>query len=248
MARVLTVAMAPPLLQEPEDKVWIVVDVLRASSTLVTLLDQGCEKVLVARTVAQARRMAEEQNAVLIGEINGVPPRGFDYGNSPRELMGIPFWGREIVLKTSNGTVALHKVRNAQAVLIGCALNASACCRAALELGRQEGRGVGILCSGSSRGFALDDGACAGFLVTILLSMSEPEEFVPDDAAWAMRQLWQSYGSFEKPFADSASGRRVIEIGDGGDLSFCARIDASVTVPYLVRAEPDSIVRWHPAP
>jgi 2-phosphosulfolactate phosphatase len=233
----LDVAFLPSEARSLANTVCIVVDVLRASSTIVTLFERGCPRVLLAKSVSEGRRMARAGGHLLAGERNGLPPAGFDLGNSPAELKDLDLTGRSVVLTTSNGTAALQRVSGAPGVLVGCPLNALACCSAALTLARGAGADLTVVCAGRQRRFALDDAGCAGFLVETLCEMGSGLVSLTD-AAQCARRLWLSYGDAERVFRDSASGRRVLEIGHAEDLALCARVDGSAIVPRLAPGRP----------
>jgi 2-phosphosulfolactate phosphatase len=144
----LDVALLPALLPEPATSVCIVVDVLRASSSCVTLLDSGAPSIAVAATVDEARALQSGimPDALLCGETGGLPPEGFDYGNSPVEFASLNLSGREVVMATSNGTRALARVASAPAVFVGCLLNRAQSCAAALAAALVAGAGITVVC------------------------------------------------------------------------------------------------------
>lgn len=234
------VALVPGEARRWHGTVCIVVDVLRASSTIVTLFDRGCRTVIPAGSVTEARRLARKHGYVLAGERDGLAPPGFDFGNSPSELAHAALEGKTVVLTTSNGTVALRRLAHAPAVLIGCLLNATACCQQGLALAERYDAPLGIVCAGRHGYFVLDDSVCAGFLVETVMGLlrSRGEECTLGDAARAAWRLWRSYPDFCTAFRESASGRRVMEIGLEEDMVFCARPDVSRGVPILVQATP----------
>jgi 2-phosphosulfolactate phosphatase len=241
----VNVALVPGEARRWRGTVCIVVDVLRASSSIVTLFDRGCRSVVPARSVAEARRLAREYGYVLAGERDGLAPPGFDFSNSPSELTRAELEGKTVVLTTSNGTAVLRRLTHAPAVLIGCLLNATACCQQALALAERYNANLGIVCAGQHGYFVLDDGVCVGFLVetVVRLLQSRGGECVLGDAAQAARQLWRSYPDLDTAFRESASGRRVLEIELEEDITFCTRPDVSRVVPILVRAAPPRIER-----
>jgi 2-phosphosulfolactate phosphatase len=241
----IDVALVPGEALRWRKTVCIVVDVLRASSSIVTLFDRGCRTVVPAGSVAEARWLARAHGYVLAGERDGLMPPGFDFGNSPAELARAELEGRITVLATSNGTVVLRRLADAPAVLIGCLLNATACCRQALALAQRYDASLGIVCAGRDGSFVLDDGVCVGFLVETVIDLlrSRGDECILGDAARAAWQLWHSYPNFDTAFRESASGRRVVQIGQEEDIAFCARPDVSRIVPILVQATPPHIER-----
>lgn len=116
--------------------VALVIDVIRATTTLAVLFDRGCARVLVAGDVPGARAFAAAHPGeyLLAGEVGGLPPPGFDFGNSPVEMAAADLSGREVIFCTTNGTRALHACAGAGAILAGSLRNAQAVCRAALRL------------------------------------------------------------------------------------------------------------------
>jgi 2-phosphosulfolactate phosphatase len=118
--------------------VAIVIDVVRATTTLAVMFDRGCARVLVAGDIPEARAFVASASSSLLlaGESGGLRPPGFDFGNSPVELAGAELAGREVVFCTTNGTRALRACAGARAIMAGSLRNAEAVCRAAL-------RGVG---------------------------------------------------------------------------------------------------------
>ena len=136
---VVDVALTPAelggeLRLRPTD-VAIVIDVIRATTTLAVLFDRGCARVLVAGDIPAARAYAAAHpGSLLAGEMGGLPPSGFDFGNSPVELAAADLNGRELIFSTTNGTRALHACVGAGVILAGSLRNAQAVCRAALRL------------------------------------------------------------------------------------------------------------------
>ncbi|AFV10693.1 putative 2-phosphosulfolactate phosphatase ComB [Thermacetogenium phaeum DSM 12270] len=237
----IDVALAPAEVS-PEflEMACIVVDVLRASSTIVTLLDKRCRLVYTVEEVADARSLARSQGLLLGGERNGLTVRGFDFGNSPSEVEGFPPGDRAAVLTTTNGTRTVAAVASAPAVLIGCFLNAHACCQSALELSRRYSTDIGIVCAGEKGKFVLDDAFCAGYLVETLRLLAEKDglEVTLSDAAQAAGRLYQSYPDIMAAFAESFSGRRLKEINRTVDLELCSRLNTTEVVPILIARSP----------
>jgi 2-phosphosulfolactate phosphatase len=240
----LQVAFLPRDVGAPAGRVCVVMDVLRASSTLVTLLERGAAPVYVAGTVDAARALAASLpgRALLCGEVGGLPPPGVDHGNSPTEMAGLPLVGRPVVLATSNGTRALAALAAAPAVLVGCFLNTTAAVTRGLALARTLDADLTLVCSGDANGsqFSLEDALAAGYLVDRALAQDGAETTVLDDAARAAWRLWQSYAAAAPPaeaaargFADSTHGRDLARLGFDADLAYCARVDASQAVPRL---------------
>ncbi|MGH2487447.1 MAG: 2-phosphosulfolactate phosphatase [Ktedonobacterales bacterium] len=131
----LTPAILTPMASGLGSTVMVVVDVIRATTTLAVMFEQGCRRVLVAPDITAARAARSlSPNALLAGEVNGAAPAGFDLGNSPAEIATFSLADREVIFATTNGTRALRACANARAVYAGSLRNAHAVCAAALAL------------------------------------------------------------------------------------------------------------------
>ena len=228
-------------------KVCIVVDVLRASSTLVTLLESGASRVYAIRSLAHAHRLRRSEGCILAGERRGYPPPGFDFGNSPFRLAQADLQGKPVVLSTSNGTAVLNRLKGFPLVLAGCFLNAHACCQAAIEAAQQRGLEIEIVCSGHLGKFLLDDAVCAGYLVGELQRQLEAQRqpLKKSDSALAVEKLYHSFPDALSAFLLSETGQKVIEIGDAPDNEFCSRIDVSQKVPMLVPGAAPQLINYY---
>lgn len=215
------VAFAPELARAAPTA--IVVDVLRATSTIAQALAAGYGRVHCCVSVDDARTLRDELGrGVLAGERACVRIPGFDLGNSPREFLE-PV-GNVAILTTTNGTRALVAAsEHAERVLAASLLNVGAVVRTA----REAGEDVLIVCAGVEGAFAMDDAYCAGLLVTLL----EGEE---TDAAHAAVRLSESFDSPEAGLRASQSARNLLAAGLEEDIAWCARIDALGAVPRVV--------------
>jgi 2-phosphosulfolactate phosphatase len=198
--------------------VGIVVDVLRATSTMAQALAGGYERVLCTAEIEEARALrAELGDSVVGGERNAVRIEGFEVGASPREFLE-PRAGT-LILSTTNGTrTILAAAARCDEVLLGSLLNLGAVVRAA----RERGEDVAVLCAGFQGAFALDDAYCAGRIVQLLGADRS-------DAAIAAELVARSF-----PTAFEALNARTY--GPPGleeDIAFCAREDVLDVVPRL---------------
>src|SRR5688572_3534197 len=133
VARQVTVALAPPLVDAKPSDVAIAIDVLRATTTRAVLFDRGCSGVWLAGDVAAARAAGRAANRLICGEQGGLPPPGFDHGNSPVEFWRLDLSGRQVVFATTNGTGTLRACAPARRVFAGSFVNLTAVVRAALR-------------------------------------------------------------------------------------------------------------------
>jgi 2-phosphosulfolactate phosphatase len=215
----------------------LVVDVLRASTTMVTALAHGCRAVLPVAEVEEARRRARDlPGALLAGERGGDPPAGFDLGNSPLEFTSERVGGRSIVFTTSNGTRALLAARPAAAVAVAAFVNLTAV--ADWALGR--GGDLVVVCAGELGGRSLEDETCAGLLVARVLD-SEPGAVASPAAAEAAGAARSYAKDLARLAEDAPHARHLAAHGRGSDVTACLTLDRFTVVP-VYRADVDKVV------
>ena len=197
----------------------IVVDVVRATSTIAQALAAGYERVLCVPEIEQARALREElEDSVVGGERDAVRIEGFDVGASPREF-GEPR-ASTLILSTTNGTrTIVTAAERCDEVLVGSLLNLDAVARAAIERGED----VAVICAGYKGAFAFDDAYCAGRIVQALAGD-------PTDAAVAAVLLARAFPSA----LDGLNARTYGPPGLEADIEFCARESVLDTVPRFV--------------
>ncbi len=198
----------------------IVVDVLRATSTIAQALAAGYRRVLCCREIDEARALRERiPDSIVGGERKAVRIDGFDVGASPREFLEPR--AQTLILSTTNGTRAiLAAAERCDDVLLGSLLNL----RAVAEAARANGGDVAVLCAGFQDAFALDDAYCAGRIVELL-------DGDRTDAAIAAALV-------ARAFPDAHSGLTARTYGPPGledDIAWCAREDVLDGVPRYTR-------------
>lgn len=209
-------------------KTVIVIDVLRATSTMCTALANGAASIVPVETVAQARTTARGED-VLAGERQCKNIPGFTLGNSPLEFSSEVVLGKRVVMTTTNGTRGLHKAAKAGCVLAGSLLNAGAAARAALQLKRD----IVLLCCGTQDVFALEDGLCAGMLMKEIRGKAR-DEVTPDDLSVALEGAYQAYSEkLEEVLLWSNSGVRLSQLGRKDDVTYCAQRNTHQVVPMF---------------
>lgn len=203
--------------------VVIVLDVLRATTSIAAALDAGVESIAVYPSIETARQAhVHAPNALLCGEQKSLPPPGFDLGNSPRAFTPERCKGRGMILSTTNGTRAILAARSAGSLFCGAIVNATAVARAAVAAGRSE---VVLLCSGTDGELSLEDTVGAGAIIDGILSQL-PSARLTDGAAIAHRLFLASRQSLRDTLASSQGGRNVVAAGLEPDIDFAARLDA----------------------
>jgi 2-phosphosulfolactate phosphatase len=205
--------------------VGIVVDVLRATSTMAQALAAGYRRVLCCAEIEEARALAEREGpAKLAGERRLEHIEGFDFGNSPRELAEGPA-SQTLILTTTNGTRLLVSAAGRfERVYVGSLLNLDAVAAAA----RAEGQDVAVLCAGVLGELALDDAYCAGRIARAL--GGEPE-----DSAQAAIRLADSFASPVAGLGASRSAANLRRHGLEADIEWCARESVLGVVPRFLR-------------
>ena len=215
----------------------LVIDVLRASTSIVTALANGCAAVVPMADPEDARRRAAETPGALVaGERRGEPLEGFDLGNSPLEFTRDRVAGRTIFFTTTNGTGALLAVRAAAAIGVAAFVNATAAAAWALAAGRD----VVVACAGDAGQRSLEDEVCAGLLVEQVRAARPDAALGPQAEEVAGRA--RVYGKDLARLAqESPWARRLSNRGRGADLAACLTLDTFALVP-LYRANVDKIV------
>jgi len=203
----------------------VVIDVIRATSTICQALAAGYARAFCAAEVEEARALRQlRDDGVLGGERNAVRIPGFDLGNSPREY--VEPVGDTLILSTTNGTRAVVAAsQRCERVFIASLLNLAA----VVEAARAAGEDVVVVCAGVQGTLALDDAYVAGRIVELL-------GWERTDAAEAAARLVTTWSGAEEAFRASKSGRNLMENAPEleSDIPFCARESVLDVVPGLV--------------
>jgi 2-phosphosulfolactate phosphatase len=201
----------------------IVVDVLRATSTIAQALSAGYGRVLCVEEVERALALRNELGeGVLGGERGTVLIPGFDLGNSPREYAESR--GETVILTTTNGTRAIvSAAARCELVLLASLVNLAA----VTAVARERGEDVAVICAGVRGAFTLDDAYCAGRIVASL------EAGERADSAEAALRLARSFADAEAALGASKSGANLRRSGHDDDIAWCARESVLEVVPHL---------------
>ncbi|WNQ09407.1 2-phosphosulfolactate phosphatase [Paenibacillus aurantius] len=209
-------------------KTAVIIDVLRATSNMVTALAFGSSGVAPVETVQQAVSVRREED-LLGGERNCRRIPGFDLGNSPFEYMESYISGRRVVMTTTNGTRAIQKSLKARHVLAASLLNARACAEAVWELRKD----VMVLCSGTQDNFSLEDGLGAGFLLQELAVLADGKLELNDFGKAMLECSLSLKDRLEETLLACANGVRLTKLGYRDDVLYCARLNQYNLVPVL---------------
>lgn len=242
--RILNVHNLPRYVAEDQlaGSAVVVIDLLRASSTICQALAAGATEVVPFLEVEDALVAAEKAgraSVLLGGERKGGKIPAFDVGNSPSEYTPERVAGRRVFFTTTNGTRALHHARQARRILVGCFLNLSAVVRSVQVEPR-----VDILCAGTDKDETREDILAAGMMASRLVDACQNECELNSDATAAINE-WQQVASAAKTagrplseqiaieLRDTQGGRNLIGIGLDRDLVDCAELDRHTIVPEL---------------
>jgi 2-phosphosulfolactate phosphatase len=209
-----------------------VIDVLRATTTMLEALVNGAQAVVPVESVDVAVTKAGEigrDQAVLCGERDTQPIPGFHLGNSPAEFTAAEVAGKTLIMTTTNGTRAAVLGSASARGLIASFLNAGAVAAALSEESN-----VLLLCAGREGRFALEDALCAGMIARRIRSARPAGSTRFDDGAVTAMLLARRYeGSLGRILRRTAAGRRLAELGRDGDVEFCAQVDRYDRVPVV---------------
>lgn len=223
----IEVVLSPALFPfyDAEGKNIVVIDILRASSAIVTAIANGVESVIPVENLEEARSY-QSKNFLIAGERNGMKVDGFDLGNSPLEYCNHHLNGKEIVLTTTNGTRCIEMGKNFGNIIIGSFLNMQAVADHLLN----DKKDVLLFCAGWKNRFNLEDTLFAGALVHLL-----KDHFHFDcDSSLAALKLYESNKDRLDEFLEQASHvKRFKRLGVKGDKAFCLQQNIFSVVPVL---------------
>jgi len=215
-----------PCFENPE-AVAVIVDILRASSAIVTAFENGAEKIIPVGTLDEAREY-KAKGYVVAAERDGLIQDFADFGNSPFNFTPEAVQGRQIVYSTTNGTQAIRLASSCHAVAIGAYLNFTALCKWLTDSKRD----VIILCAAWKNKFSLEDSVFAGAIVHHLL---ETGNFTTDcDSAKASLDLYLIARNDLMAYIDKAAQRHRLRKNKLDDvIGYCHTFDLARTVPVL---------------
>jgi 2-phosphosulfolactate phosphatase len=259
MSQALHVHLLPALI-EPDtlrDGVAVIIDILRASSTMITALHNGATRVIPCGTTDEAiliRQRSALGTVVLGGERGGVKIDGFDFGNSPAEYSPQAIGGRTLAFTTTNGTKALLKALTAREIVIGAFVNR----QAVVENLNREDRGTHLICAGTDGLVTGEDVLFAGAVVDGLVNSaadSASTRWTLNDGAFMSRAYWRQYVSnsaaaspartdnawlsdqIDKAMRHSRGGQNLLSLGYGSDILLCSQLDTTGLVPRYQRED-----------
>jgi 2-phosphosulfolactate phosphatase len=211
-------------------KTTIVIDVLRASSTIITALANGAKEVVPVGTIEFAVKISGGifgGQTLLGGERNTKKIEGFALGNSPTEYSKEIVSGKTIVFYSTNGSRAIVKAKYSANLFVCSFNNLNAVAKHLKQLNAD----VIILCSGNNNFFSLEDSVCAGMLINELVNVDN--NVTMTDSSKSALTLFKSYGkNILKLLSESDHGELLIDNGFESDLKDCAELNSTEVIPH----------------
>jgi 2-phosphosulfolactate phosphatase len=209
----------------------VVIDVLRATTSVVAALASGARAVVPTASSEEAVKMTanlERDGFVLAGERKYLPIPGFTLGNSPRDMTPEQVGGKTVYLATTNGTPALVAAQGADVVLVGAAINFGALAEKARAI-FIERNDLAIICAGHEKQFCLEDAYVAGRLVKDVKTRLRRVDL--NDGAGVAVSLTQRFKGWQDALSTCEAGRTLQALGFGEDVRFSAQVDRFANVP-----------------
>ncbi len=226
---------ALPVLAEGhlEGKTAVVIDALRATSSIVRAMENGCREIIPVVEITQALQIAEKlgrENTLLCGERGGLPIDGFDLSNSPADYSRETVEGKTAVMTTTNGTRAINAAKGARRVLISAFTNALQTARAIQDLGSD----LAIICAGSDGKFSAEDSLAAGCIIHYLQSWQKKAALELCDLSLLAAMLYERHkDDLHAPLSKIRHYRHLQSLGLKADLEYCLEANSAFCVPIF---------------
>ena len=211
------------------EDVSIMVDALRASSTMTLALDKF-EKIIPCFSAEEALKIKDETGGVLAGERKGKKIDGFDIGNSPTDIEELETDAKTLILTTTNGTRILENMNST--VLVGCLINAKAVGSASATIAQNH---IDVVMAGVKGQFALEDFLSSGEILYWICQNLDDYEI--NDLAKAAIMASRDYNSLKAGFYNSRTGKRLSSLGYKKDINLCCKKNISENVAIYKNQE-----------
>ena len=211
--------------EKTEGKICVVIDVLRATSVMITALHNGAEKIFPFKDIKIIQERCENlKNIIKCGERNALKIDGFDLGNSPLEFTKEKVFGKDIYMSTTNGTKAVENSLSAEKIIICSFLNIKSISKKLLEYKKD----VVIVCAGTNGKFSLDDTLCAGLIIK---EMQKHTEIQMNDVLLAAVRISESHEDIKDILKGSTHYERLLSLGFEKDMEHIFSLNKYSIVP-----------------
>ena len=233
MNKEIDVFVSVPAFQEADirGKTVVIIDVLRASSTMVAAIQNGAAGIIPVDNMDAAGRISQSLDSpqyLLCGEKDGEKIEGYHLGNSPLEYTREVVDGKKIILNTTNGTKAVKKAAIAQEVIIGSFLNLASI----VQKLKQTDHEIALICAGWRGRLSLEDLLCAGNIIYELYGDKLPAN--ASDGVRVAFGLYEKFGDdIETAVKTSNHAMRLQGIIDQEDVLYCCNVSVTDVLPIL---------------
>lgn len=211
--------------EKTEGKICVVIDVLRATSVMITALHNGAERIFPFKDIKTIQERCENlKNIIKCGERNALKIDGFDLGNSPLEFTKEKVFGKDIYMSTTNGTKAVENSLSAEKIIICSFLNIKSVSEKLLEYKKD----VVIVCAGTNGKFSLDDTLCAGLIIK---EMQKHTEIQMNDVLLAAVRISESHENIKDILKGSTHYERLLSLGFEKDMEHIFSLNKYSIVP-----------------
>lgn len=208
-----------------QGKICIIIDVLRATSVMVTALHNGAEKIFPFKDIETIQeRCRNLKNIIKCGERNALKIKGFDLGNSPLEFTKEVVQGKDIYMSTTNGTRAIENSLSADKIIICSFLNLHSVVERVLYYNKD----ITIICAGTDGKFSLDDALCAGLIIK---DLQKHTDVALDDTALALIRIAESHKNIDEILEGSTHYSRLLSLGFERDMEHIFSVNKYSVVP-----------------
>lgn len=212
------------------EAITIIVDALRASATLITLIEKEVEAIYVVSEVEEAWNLKKKlPNALLIGERNNFKIKGFDFSNSPTEILNVPsLKNKEVIFTSTSGARAILGCNKAYQIFIGTTLNASSVGWVAKKISLRTNKPIVIVpCGIFGKETISEEDILSAWIIAEKIGLP-----VINETNWLSKEVCRA--SSKEIFIHSKHGKELIECGLSEDVKFCSRVDIFHSVPRVV--------------
>ena len=211
--------------EKTKGKICVVIDVLRATSVMITALHNGAEKIFPFKDIKTIQERCENlKNIIKCGERNALKIDGFDLGNSPLEFTKEKVFGKDIYMSTTNGTKAVENSLSAEKIIICSFLNIKSVSEKLLEYKKD----VVIVCAGTNGKFSLDDTLCAGLIIK---EIQKHTEIQMNDVLLAAVRISESHENIKDILKGSTHYERLLSLGFEKDMEHIFSLNKYSIVP-----------------
>lgn len=209
-----------------KNKTVIVIDMLRATSVIITALKNGCKEVRAVLTIDEAVKIADSdrKNYILGGERDAVKIKGFDFSNSPIEYTENKISGKKLIMTTTNGTKAINGCKEAKSILIAAMINAKAAAKQVIELNND----LVIVNAGTNGEFSIDDFICSGYIISLIKADTDVKLM---DIATTALYVYKQNTDIKNFIKYANHYKKIEELGLYEDLEYCCQKDIIDIVP-----------------